>query len=177
MYLCAQTTNITCLCTHMWVLLALRWELVEGLQASNHMSWKGGNSGYRPRHEGNQQHMNHIWGRGKGDEGAKRGRTSASSPNRAWTTTHEHNTVYWRREEYVLNCCWLLLHVKIAFMLQINNHDEQLWRPCSECYHAIFSCHYSIRKSKPHLTIGQKVRIINNTTAPVRWNTFVGDTV
>lgn len=45
------------------------------LAASNHMSRDGGSSGSRPGLGGNLQHMNRILGRGKGDEGAKRGRT------------------------------------------------------------------------------------------------------
>lgn len=37
------------------------------------MCSKGGSSGSRPGLGGNQQHMRHILGRGRGDEGAKRG--------------------------------------------------------------------------------------------------------
>lgn len=76
----AQTANNMYLCTCMRVQSAIWWELFGGfpvreLDASNHMSRDGGYSGSRPGLGGNLQHMNRILGRGKGDEGAKRGRT------------------------------------------------------------------------------------------------------
>lgn len=77
---------------------ALRWESIRGLlerqsSASNHMSAKGGSSGSRPGVGGNQQHMNHIWGRGKGDEGAKRG-VQGKAGFQPKLSKHWHHTLW-----------------------------------------------------------------------------------